>query len=426
MSYRLETRVVHAGQEQADTATNSRAVPIYQSAAYVFDDAQHAADLFALKTPGNIYSRIMNPTTSVFEERMTALEGGVGALATASGAAAITYAVLNLTRAGDNIVALSTLYGGTFALFAHTLAQFGIEARFVDPARPDALAGLADDRTRLVFGETIGNPSLNVVDLDAWSDAAHALGLPFIVDNTVPTPMLCRPFEHGVDVVVHSATKYIGGHGTSIGGVLVDSGRFPWTEHADRFPGLTAPDDAYHGVVWTDAAGPAAYVIRARTVLLRNTGATLAPLHSWLFLQGLETLHLRLERHCENALAVARHLESHPAVAWVNYPGLDSSPSKEVADRILTGGYGGLVSFGLRGGRADGARFVEALQLFSHLANIGDAKSLVIHNASTTHSQLNDEELRAAGVPAEMVRLSVGIEHIDDILADLDQALAGL
>ncbi len=426
MSYRLETRVVHAGQEQADTATNSRAVPIYQSAAYVFDDAQHAADLFALKTPGNIYSRIMNPTTSVFEERMTALEGGVGALATASGAAAITYAVLNLTRAGDNIVALSTLYGGTFALFAHTLAQFGIEARFVDPARPDALAGLADDRTRLVFGETIGNPSLNVVDLDAWSDAAHALGLPFIVDNTVPTPMLCRPFEHGVDVVVHSATKYIGGHGTSIGGVLVDSGRFPWTEHADRFPGLTAPDDAYHGVVWTDAAGPAAYVIRARTVLLRNTGATLAPLHSWLFLQGLETLHLRLERHCENALAVARHLESHPAVAWVNYPGLDSSPSKEVADRILTGGYGGLVSFGLRGGRADGSRFVEALQLFSHLANIGDAKSLVIHNASTTHSQLNDEELRAAGVPAEMVRLSVGIEHIDDILADLDQALAGL
>ncbi|HEX2857868.1 MAG TPA: PLP-dependent transferase [Propionibacteriaceae bacterium] len=426
MSYRLETQVVHAGQEQADTATNSRAVPIYQSAAYVFDDAQHAADLFALRTPGNIYSRIMNPTTSVFEDRMNALEGGVGALATASGAAAITYAVLNLTRAGDNIVALSTLYGGTFALFAHTLAQFGIEARFVDPARPDDLAGLADDRTRLVFGETIGNPSLNVVDLDAWSDAAHALGLPFIVDNTVPTPMLCRPFEHGVDVVVHSATKYIGGHGTSIGGVLVDSGRFPWTEHADRFPGLTAPDDAYHGVVWTDAAGPAAYVIRARTVLLRNTGATLAPLHSWLFLQGLETLHLRLERHCENALAVARHLESHPAVAWVNYPGLDSSPSKEVADRILTGGYGGLVSFGLKGGRPDGSRFVEALQLFSHLANIGDAKSLVIHNASTTHSQLNDEELRAAGVPAEMVRLSVGIEHIDDILADLDQALAGL
>ncbi len=426
MSYRLETRVVHAGQEHADSATNSRAVPIYQSAAYVFDDSQHAADLFALKTPGNIYSRIMNPTTSVFEERMTSLEGGVGALATASGAAAITYAVLNLTRAGDNLVALSTLYGGTFALFAHTLSQFGIEARFVDPASPESLADVVDDRTRLVFGETIGNPSLNVVDLDAWSAAAHALGLPFIVDNTVPTPMLCRPFEHGVDVVVHSATKYIGGHGTSIGGVIVDSGNFPWTQYSDRFPGLTSPDDAYHGVVWTDAAGPAAFIIRARTVLLRNTGATLAPLHSWLFLQGLETLHLRMERHCENALAVAKHLASHPAVAWVNYPGLESSPSHEVAERILEGGYGGLVSFGLTGGRADGARFVEALTLFSHLANIGDAKSLVIHNASTTHSQLNDEELRAAGVAPEMVRVSVGIEHIDDILADLDQALAQL
>ena len=426
MSYRLETQVVHAGQEQADTATNSRAVPIYQSAAYVFDDAQHAADLFALKTPGNIYSRIMNPTTSVFEERMTALEGGVGALATASGAAAITYAVLNLTYAGDNIVALSTLYGGTFALFAHTLGQFGIEARFVDPARPESLAEIADERTRLVFGETIGNPSLNVVDLDAWAAAAHALGLPFIVDNTVPTPILCRPFEHGVDVVVHSATKYIGGHGTSIGGVIVDSGNFPWADYAERFPGLTTPDDAYHGVVWTEAAGPAAFIIRARTVLLRNTGATLAPMHSWLFLQGLETLHLRLERHSENAMAVAKHLESHPAVAWVNYPGLDSSPSKQVADRILGGGYGGLVSFGLRGGRAEGVRFVESLHLFSHLANIGDAKSLVIHNASTTHSQLNDEELEAAGVPAEMVRLSVGIEHVDDIIADLDQALARL
>ncbi len=426
MSYRLETRVVHAGQEQPDSATNSRAVPIYQSAAYVFDDSQHAADLFALRTPGNIYSRIMNPTTSVFEERMAALEGGVGALATASGAAAITYAVLNLTYAGDNIVALSTLYGGTFALFAHTLSQFGIEARFVDPAAPESLADVVDERTRLVFGETVGNPSLNVVDLDAWSSAAHGLGLPFIVDNTVPTPMLCRPFEHGVDVVVHSATKYIGGHGTSIGGVMVDSGNFPWTRYADRFPGLTAPDDAYHGVVWTEAAGPAAFIIRARTVLLRNTGAALAPMHSWLFLQGLETLHLRMERHCENALAVAKHLESHPSVAWVNYPGLASSDSHEVAGRILNGGFGGLVSFGLKGGRPDGSRFVEALTLFSHLANIGDAKSLVIHNASTTHSQLNDDELRAAGVAPEMVRLSVGIEHIDDIVADIDQALAQL
>lgn len=426
MSYRIETRAVHAGQEESDPTTKARAVPVYQTAAYTFDDSEHAADLFALRTPGNIYSRIMNPTTNVFEERMTALEGGVGALAVSSGAAAITYAVLNLTYAGDNIVALSTLYGGTYALFAHTLSQFGIEARFVDPEHPEQLADHVDDKTKLVFGETIGNPSLNVIDLDAWSAAAHALGLPFIVDNTVPTPFLCRPFEHGVDVVVHSATKYIGGHGTSIGGVIVDSGKFPWAEHQDRFPGLTGPDHAYHEVVWTDAAGPAAFIIRARTVLLRNTGATVAPWHSWLFLQGLETLHLRMERHSTNALAVAEHLANHPAVAWVNYPGLESSKYRDIADRTLTGGYGGLVSFGLKGGRSDGATFVEALQLFSHLANIGDAKSLVIHNASTTHSQLTDDELVAAGVPAEMVRLSVGIEHIDDLIADLDQALARL
>lgn len=426
MSYRIETRAVHAGQEESDPTTKARAVPVYQTAAYTFDDSEHAADLFALRTPGNIYSRIMNPTTNVFEERMTALEGGVGALAVSSGAAAITYAVLNLTYAGDNIVALSTLYGGTYALFAHTLSQFGIEARFVDPEHPEQLADHVDDKTKLVFGETIGNPSLNVIDLDAWSAAAHALGLPFIVDNTVPTPFLCRPFEHGVDVVVHSATKYIGGHGTSIGGVIVDGGKFPWAEHQDRFPGLTGPDHAYHEVVWTDAAGPAAFIIRARTVLLRNTGATVAPWHSWLFLQGLETLHLRMERHSTNALAVAEHLANHPAVAWVNYPGLESSKYRDIADRTLTGGYGGLVSFGLKGGRSGGATFVEALQLFSHLANIGDAKSLVIHNASTTHSQLTDDELVAAGVPAEMVRLSVGIEHIDDLIADLDQALARL
>ena len=423
MTYRPETLAVHAGQETADSATNARAVPIYQTTSYVFDDAQHAADLFALARPGNIYTRLMNPTQSVLEARVNALEGGVGALATASGAAAITYAVLNLTYSGDNIVALSTLYGGTYALFAHTLKQFGIEARFVDPGKPEELAQHVDAHTKLVFGETVGNPALNVIDLDAWSEAAHALGLPFIVDNTVPTPHLTRVFDHGVDISVHSATKYLGGHGTSLGGVLVDSGRFDWAAHSDRFPGLTQPDAAYHGVVWTDAAGPAAYVIRARTVLLRNTGAAIAPMNSFLLLQGIETLHLRMERHSENALAVANFLTAHPKVSWVNYPGLESSPTHEIATRVLKGGFGGLVSFGVQGGRESGTGLVEALELFSHLANIGDAKSLAIHNASTTHSQLSDEELASAGVPAEMVRLSVGIEHIDDILADLTQAL---
>lgn len=424
MTYRPETLAVHAGQEQADPTTNARAVPIYQTVSYTFDDAEHAADLFALRKPGNIYTRIMNPTQNVFEERMNALEGGVGALASASGASAVTYAVLNLTYAGDNIVALSTLYGGTYALFAHTLPQFGIEVRFVDPTKPEELAKFVDDRTRLVFGETIGNPSLNVIDLDAWTSAAHEQGLPFILDNTVATPLLTRAFDHGVDIVVHSATKYIGGHGTTLGGVIVDSGKFDWAAHADRFPGLTQPDDAYHGVVWTDAAGPAAYIIRARTVLLRNTGATISPMNAWLLLQGLETLHLRMERHCSNALTIAKHLENHDAVAWVNYPGLESSPSHEIAQRVLAEGqFGGLVSFGLKAGREAGTSFVSALSLFSHLANIGDAKSLVIHSASTTHSQLSDEELEKAGVPGEMVRLSVGIEHVDDLIADLDRAL---
>ena len=425
MSQHPDTLTVHAGQEEADPATNARAVPIYQTTSYVFDDTQHAADLFALKVPGNIYTRIMNPTQSVFEARVNALEGGVGALATASGSAATTYAVLNLTYAGDNIVALSTLYGGTYALFAHTLPQYGIQVRFVDPGKPEDLAASVDEKTRLVFGETIGNPAINVIDLDAWSAAAHALGLPFIVDATVTTPILAQVFDHGVDIAVHSATKYIGGHGTSVGGILVDSGKFDWAAHAERFGGLTAPDSAYHGVVWTDAAGPAAYIIRARTVLLRNTGAAISPFNSWLFLQGLETLHLRIERHSSNALAVAKYLESHPAVAWVNYPGLDSSPYKAVADRTFTGrGYGGILAFGLKAGREAGSRFIESLELFSHLANIGDAKSLAIHNATTTHSQLTEDELVAAGVAPEMVRLSVGIEYIDDLIADLDQALA--
>jgi O-acetylhomoserine (thiol)-lyase len=424
MTYRPETVAVHAGQEQPDPTTHARAVPIYQTTAFVFDDTEMAADLFALRRPGNIYARITNPTQAVLEERVNALEGGVGALATASGAAAVTYAVLTVTSAGDNIVALSTLYGGTFALFVHTLTQFGIEARLVDPDRPQDLAAVVDDRTRCVFGESLCNPNLNVIDLDAWGAAAHDLGLPFIVDNTVPTPYLCRAFDHGVDIAVHSATKYLGGHGTTLGGVLVDSGRFDWTAHTDRFAIMTQPDHSYHETVWTEAAGAAAYITRARTVLMRNTGATISPFNAWLLLQGIETLALRMDRHSANALAVAEFLEAHPGVAWVNYPGLASSPYKAVADRVLTGvGYGGLVSFGLKAGRAAGATVVESLELFSHLANIGDAKSLVIHNASTTHSQLNEAELAAAGVPPEMVRLSIGIEHIDDLLADLDQAL---
>ncbi|HEY8663429.1 MAG TPA: PLP-dependent transferase [Propionibacteriaceae bacterium] len=418
-----ETVAIHAGQT-IDPTTHALAVPIYQTVAYGFDDAEHAANLFALKTPGNIYTRLMNPTTSVLEERVAALEGGVGALATSSGAAAITYAVLNLARAGDNIVSVSTLYGGTYALFANTLAQFGIEARFVSPDDAAVLDGVVDENTKLVFCESIGNPALNIIDLDAWSAKAHELGLPLIVDNTVPTPILCRPFDHGADIVVHSTTKYMGGHGTALGGVIVDSGTFDWAAHADRFPVITAPDPAYHGVVWTEAAGAAAYIIRARTVLLRNTGATPAPMNSFLTLQGIETLALRMERHSTNAMTIATYLEAHDAVDWVNYPGLESSPAKAIGDRVLTGkGSSGLVSFGLKAGRAAGEKFIEALELFSHVANIGDVRSLAIHSASTTHSQLNEEELRAAGVPPEMVRLSVGIEHVDDLIADLEQAL---
>jgi O-acetylhomoserine (thiol)-lyase len=418
-----ETLAIHAGQT-IDPTTHALAVPIYQTVAYGFDDAEHAANLFALKTPGNIYTRLMNPTTSVLEERVAALEGGVGALATSSGAAAITYAVLNLARAGDNIVSVSTLYGGTYALFANTLAQFGIEARFVSPDDAAVLDEVVDEGTRLVFCESIGNPALNIIDLDAWSAKAHEHGLPLIVDNTVPTPILCRPFEHGADIVVHSTTKYMGGHGTALGGVIVDSGTFDWAAHADRFPVITAPDPAYHGVVWTEAAGAAAYIIRARTVLLRNTGATPAPMNSFLTLQGIETLALRMERHSTNAMTIATYLEAHDAVDWVNYPGLESSPAKAIGDRVLTGrGYSGLVSFGLKAGRAAGENLIGALELFSHVANIGDVRSLAIHNASTTHSQLNEDELRAAGVPPEMVRLSVGIEHVDDLIADLEQAL---
>jgi len=422
-TFKAETQALHAGQEP-DPATNARAVPIYQTVAYEFNDAQHAQDLFALAEPGNIYSRIMNPTWNVLEERITALDGGVAAIAVASGQAAVTYAVLNICRSGDNIVALSKLYGGTYNLFAHTLPQYGIEVRFVDPDRPEELAQHVDDKTRLVFAETIGNPRLNVVDIDAWSEAAHAEGLPLIVDNTVPTPILSRVIDHGADIVVHSATKFIGGHGTSLGGLIVDSGNFDWAANAERFPGLTQPDPSYHGVVWTDALGPAAYVGRVRTVLLRNTGAALSPFNAFLLLQGIETLPLRMERHSENALAVAEFLEGHDGVAWVDYPGLPSSDYADVAKRILTGGSGALVAFGIEGGREAGRKFIDSLELFSHLANIGDAKSLAIHPATTTHSQLDEGELSSAGVTDDMVRLSVGIENIDDIKADIDQALA--
>src|SRR3954447_10577151 len=423
ITYRPETVALHGGQSP-DPTTNSRAVPIYQTTSYVFDDTEHAADLFALKVPGNIYSRIANPTWDVLEQRLAQLEGGIAALVTASGQAAVSYAVLNIARAGDNIISVSQLYGGTYNFFAHTLPQYGMEVRFVDADDPGAVAAQVDDRTRLVFGETIGNPRLNVLDVPAWAEAAHAHGLPFIVDNTVPTPLGARIFEQGADVAVHSLTKFIGGHGTSIGGAVIDAGSFDWVAHGARYPGLTQPDPSYHGVVWSDALGPAAYIGRVRTVLLRNTGAALSPFNAFLFLQGLETLPLRMERHSANGLAVARHLDGHSAVKWVNYPGLESSPYHEVASRILAGGAAGLVTFGIQGGADAGRKFIESLELFSHLANIGDAKSLAIHNASTTHSQLNDEELEAAGVTQDTVRLSIGIEHIDDIVGDLDQALA--
>ena len=418
-----ETIALHTGQEP-DPTTNARAVPIYQTVSYNFNDAQHAQDLFALAEPGNIYTRIMNPTWNVLEERITALEGGVAALALASGQAAVTYAVMNVCRAGDNIVALSNLYGGTYNLFAHTLPQYGIEVRFVDANKPEELAAHVDEKTKMVFAETIGNPRLNVVDLDAWSKAAHNQGLPLAVDNTVPTPILCRVFDHGADIAIHSATKFIGGHGTSIGGLIVDSGKFDWAAHSDRYPGLTKPDPSYHGVVWTDAMGPAAYVGRVRTVLLRNMGAALSPFNAFLLLQGVETLPLRMERHSENALAVAEHLKGHDSVNWVEYPGLPDSDHAEVAARILKGGSGALVAFGIDGGKDAGRKFIDSLELFSHLANIGDAKSLAIHPATTTHSQLDEGELASAGVTDDRVRLSVGIENIGDILADIDQALA--
>jgi O-acetylhomoserine (thiol)-lyase len=420
---KFDTLAVHAGYAP-DPTTKSVAVPIYQTTSYAFDDTQHGADLFDLKVAGNIYTRIMNPTSDVLEQRLAALEGGVAALTVASGMAAITYAILTIAEAGDNIIATGALYGGTYNLFAHTLPQYGIEVRFIDADDIAAVAANTDERTKAVFCESIGNPLGNVVDFAALADAAHAQGLPLIVDNTVPTPYLTRPIEHGADIVVHALTKYIGGHGTSIGGAIIDGGTFPWAEHKDRFARLNTPEVSYHGVVYTEAFGPAAFIGRVRTVLLRNTGAAISPFNSFLILQGLETLALRMDRHVENATAIATWLKTHPKVEWVNYAGLEDHPSNPLIQKYFGGKASGLLTFGVKGGREAGARFQDAVKLFTRLVNIGDAKSLVCHPASTTHRQLSPHELKTAGVTEDTVRLSVGIEHIDDLIADLDQALA--
>ncbi len=419
---KFETIAVHGGYS-ADPTTKAVAVPIYQTTSYAFDNTQHGADLFDLKVEGNIYTRIMNPTTDVLEKRVAEMEGGVGALALASGMAAITNAIFTICQTGDNIVTTPTLYGGTYNLFAHTLPQLGIEARFADPDDMDAMSALIDDKTKAVFCESIGNPLGNVIDLSALADMAHAHGLPLMVDNTVPSPYLCRPFEHGADIVIHALTKYMGGHGTTIGGIIVDSGNFPWAEHKQRFACLNEPDKSYHGVVYAEALGAAAYIGRARVVPLRNMGAAISPFNSFLVLQGLETLHVRMDRHCENALAVARYLQNNEQVEWVNYAGLDDHPDKPLVDKYMGGRASSILTFGIKGGQKAGAQFIDALQLAVRLVNIGDAKTLACHPASTTHRQLNPDELKLAGVSEDMVRLSIGIEHIDDIIEDLEQAL---
>lgn len=419
-TFRPETISVHGGQVP-DPTTNSRAVPIYQTTSYVFDDTQHAADLFALKQFGNIYTRIMNPTTDILEKRVTELEGGVGALATSSGQSAITYSILNIARAGDEIVASSSLYGGTYNLFRHTLPKLGIQVNFVDQTNPDNFRKAITDKTKAVFAEIIGNPQLDVLDVEAVANIAHESGIPLIVDNTFATPYLSRPFEFGADIIVHSATKFIGGHGTSIGGLIVDSGKFDWTN--GKFPDLTEPDPSYHGVSYTEALGSLAYIIKARVQLLRDTGAAISPFNAFLLLQGLETLHLRMERHSENTLKVAKFLEQHESVAWVNHPGLEGHPSYEKTQKYLPNGQGAIFTFGIKGGLKAGKRLIENLSLFSHLANVGDVKSLVIHPASTTHQQLTEDEQKKAGVSPELIRLSVGIESVDDIIDDLKQAL---
>jgi len=419
---KIETLAIHAGYEP-DPTTKAVAVPVYQTTSYAFDDTQHGADLFDLKVQGNIYTRIMNPTTDVLEQRVAAMEGGVAALALASGMAAITAALFTITESGDNIVATSTLYGGTYNLFAHTLPRLGIEVRFADPKNIDAMAALIDDRTKAVFCETIGNPAGNVIDLTAIADMAHSRGVPLMADNTVPTPYLCRPFEHGADISVHALTKYMCGHGTTIGGIVVDSGKFDWAGNKVRFPRLNEPDASYHGVVYTEAFGPAAYIGRARVVPLRNMGAALSPFNSFQVLQGIETLPVRMDRICDNTLAVAEYLRNHEQVSWLRYAGLEDHEDKPLVDRYMGGRASGILSFGIKGGIQGGTMFIDALKLVTRLVNIGDAKSLACHPATTTHRQLGPEELAKAGVSPDLVRLSIGLEHIDDILEDVEQAL---
>lgn len=420
---RQETLVVHGGYTP-DPTTKSVAVPIYQTTSYAFDSAQHGADLFDLKVQGNIYTRIMNPTTDVLEKRMAALEGGVGALGLASGSAAITYSILTIAEQGDNIVTSSTLYGGTYNLFAHTLPQFGIDVRFADHRDPQSFARLIDGRTKAVFCESIGNPLGNITDLGALATIAHDRGAPLIVDNTVPSPYLCRPFDYGADIVVHSLTKYLGGHGNSIGGVIVDSGRFPWASYKQKFRRLNEPDVSYHGVIYTEALGEAAFIGRARVVPLRNMGAAISPFNSFLILQGIETLAVRMDRICDNTLAVAQYLARHPRVSWVKYAGLPDHADHALVQKYMNGRASGILAFGVKSGRAGGERFLDALKLIIRLVNIGDARSLATHPASTTHRQLSPVELAKAGVSEDMVRLSIGIEHVEDLKADLDQALA--
>ncbi|NLD00847.1 MAG: bifunctional O-acetylhomoserine aminocarboxypropyltransferase/cysteine synthase [Gammaproteobacteria bacterium] len=420
---KLETIALHVGYK-SDPTTKSAAVPIYQTTSYTFDDTQHGADLFDLKVPGNIYTRITNPTNDILEQRVAALEGGVAALAMASGMAAITAAIQTLAEVGDNIVSVASLYGGTYNLFAHTLPRQGLEVRFAPYNDLAALEALIDDKTKAVFCESIGNPAGNIVDIQALADIAHRHGVPLMVDNTVPSPALLRPIEHGADIVIQALTKYIGGHGTTIAGAIIDSGKFPWADNAERFPLLNTPDVSYHGVVYTKDFGAAAFIARCRVVPLRNMGAALSPFNAFLIMQGMETLSLRMERHCENAQKVAEFLEAHEQVEWVNFAGLPSHPDHAMAQKYMGGKASAIMSFGVKGGEAAAVKFIDALQLLYRLVNIGDAKSLACHPATTTHRQLNEEEMAKVGVSKDLIRLSIGIEHIDDILADITQALA--
>lgn len=418
--YGLETLLLHGGQEP-DPVTGSRAVPLYQTSSYVFKDTEHARQLFALEEPGNIYTRIMNPTSDVFEKRMALLEGGIGALATSSGMSAITTAILNIAGAGDEIVAATNLYGGTYNLFSTTLPKYGIHIKFVDPTDPENFRKAITPKTKALYGETIGNPSLHVLDFEAVANIAHEAGIPLIVDNTFATPYSCRPIEWGADIVVHSATKWIGGHGTSIGGIIVDGGKFDWNN--EKFPGFTEPDESYHGIRYAQDVGEAAFITKARVQLLRDIGACLSPFNAFLFLQGLETLHLRVREHNKNAAEIAEFLENHPGVEWVAYPGLENHPAHELAKKYLNGGFGSIVNFGIKGGKEAGRILIDNISLWSHLANVGDAKSLIIHPATTTHQQLGAEELKTTGVTEELVRLSVGIESVEDLKNALDEAL---